>query len=193
MNFSELNDGVIIETNGISILIFPEGTFNETTNPLKDCYDGAFRLAIETQTPIKPLIFIDTYDRMRYDDLMSMNPGRCRAVFLHTIPVEGSLIWGAGKINAYQAIKLALQTIGNVGVESIHTSKFKLFPNPSISELKIDFMASLFEVQVVDMKGNIIKKQVCQNTIDITSLEAGVYLLRFEHNQKIYQQKFIKQ
>jgi len=74
---------------GISILIFPEGTFNETTNPMKDCYDGAFRLAIETQTPIKPLIFIDTYDRMRYDDLKSMNPGKCRAVFLHTIPVEG--------------------------------------------------------------------------------------------------------
>ena len=74
---------------GISILIFPEGTFNETNNPLKECYDGAFRLAIETQTPIKPLIFIDTYDRMRYDYLGTMNPGKCRAVFLHTIPVEG--------------------------------------------------------------------------------------------------------
>ncbi len=74
---------------GISILIFPEGTFNETNYPLKDCYDGAFRLAIETQTPIKPLIFFDTYDRMRYDDLMTFNPGKCRAVFLKTIPVEG--------------------------------------------------------------------------------------------------------
>lgn len=73
---------------GISILIFPEGTFNETNYPLKDCYDGAFRLAIETQTPIKPLIFLDTYDRMRYDDLMTFNPGKCRAVFLKTIPVE---------------------------------------------------------------------------------------------------------
>jgi 1-acyl-sn-glycerol-3-phosphate acyltransferase len=74
---------------GISILIFPEGTFNETRNPLKECYDGAFRLAIETQTPIKPVLFIDTYDRMRYHELMTMNPGKCRAVFLHTIPVEG--------------------------------------------------------------------------------------------------------
>ncbi len=74
---------------GISILIFPEGTFNETQHPLKECYDGAFRLAIETQTPIKPMLFLDTYDRMRYDDLKSFNPGKCRAVFLKTIPVEG--------------------------------------------------------------------------------------------------------
>jgi len=42
---------------GISIFIFPEGTFNETALPLKNFYDGAFRLAIETQTPIKPLLF----------------------------------------------------------------------------------------------------------------------------------------
>lgn len=110
-----------------------------------------------------------------------------------TIPSEGSLTWGAGKINAYQAIKLALQTIGNVGLESLHTSKLKLYPNPSISELKIDFMAPLSEVQLVSINGNITKKQVNQNTINIASLDVGVYLLRFEHNQKIYQQKFIKQ
>lgn len=83
---------------GISILIFPEGTFNETTNPLKDCYDGAFRLAIETQTPIKPMIFLDTYDRMRYEHLGTMNPGKCRAVFLHTIPVEGLTVKDVPKL-----------------------------------------------------------------------------------------------
>src|SRR5688500_5285865 len=33
---------------GISIFIFPEGTFNMTNKPLKDFYDGAFKIAIET-------------------------------------------------------------------------------------------------------------------------------------------------
>src|ERR1044071_6007998 len=27
---------------GISVMVFPEGTFNETTEPVKDFYDGAF-------------------------------------------------------------------------------------------------------------------------------------------------------
>lgn len=74
---------------GISIFIFPEGTFNETDQPLKDLYDGAFRIAIETQTPIKPLLFLDTWNRMHYCSAFSLNPGRSRTVFLKEIPVEG--------------------------------------------------------------------------------------------------------
>jgi 1-acyl-sn-glycerol-3-phosphate acyltransferase len=51
---------------GISIFIFPEGTFNETGKPLKDFYDGAFRIAAETQTPIKPILFVDCLDRLHW-------------------------------------------------------------------------------------------------------------------------------
>jgi len=74
---------------GISVFIFPEGTFNETHAPLKEFYDGAFRIAIETQTPIKPVLFLDTYDRMHYSSLFSLIPGRLRTVFLPQIDVEG--------------------------------------------------------------------------------------------------------
>lgn len=74
---------------GISIFIFPEGTFNETGKPMKEMYDGAFRIAIETQTPIKPILFLDTWHRMHYSTAFSINPGRCRSVFLKEIPVEG--------------------------------------------------------------------------------------------------------
>jgi 1-acyl-sn-glycerol-3-phosphate acyltransferase len=74
---------------GISIFIFPEGTFNETDQPLKDLYDGAFRIAIETQTPIKPLLFLDTWRRMHYTTAFSLTPGRSRTVFLEEIPVAG--------------------------------------------------------------------------------------------------------
>ncbi len=74
--------------HGISIFIFPEGTFNETTQPLKDFYDGAFRIAIETQTPIKPLLYIDTLKRMHYHSVFSMNPGNNYVVYLAEVPVE---------------------------------------------------------------------------------------------------------
>lgn len=78
-----------IIAKGISVLVFPEGTFNTTHKPLKDLYDGAFRLAIETQTPVKPVLFLDTYSRMSYETVFSLNPGRCRIVYLEEIPVEG--------------------------------------------------------------------------------------------------------
>ena len=74
---------------GISIVVFPEGTFNMTPGPLKDFYDGAFRVAIETQTPIKPILFLDAFDRMHYRSIFSLNPGKNRAVYLEEIPVAG--------------------------------------------------------------------------------------------------------
>ncbi len=73
----------------ISIFIFSEGTFNETKEPLKDFYDGAFRIAIETQTPIKPILLVDTLDRMHYRGIFELTPGLSRVVYLEEIPVTG--------------------------------------------------------------------------------------------------------
>lgn len=74
---------------GISIFIFPEGTFNLTHRPLKEFYDGAFRIAIETQTPIRPVLFLHGYARLHYGSVFSLTPGRSRSVFLDPIPVNG--------------------------------------------------------------------------------------------------------
>lgn len=73
----------------ISIFIFPEGTFNEGETPLKDFFDGAFRIAIETQTPIKPILFVDAMQRLHYSSIFTLTPGQCRVVFMEEIPVTG--------------------------------------------------------------------------------------------------------
>lgn len=73
----------------VSIFIFPEGTLNETGEPLKELFDGAFRLAIEMQTPIKPLLFVDTVDRLHYSSIFRLSPGRSRVVHLPEVSVEG--------------------------------------------------------------------------------------------------------
>jgi 1-acyl-sn-glycerol-3-phosphate acyltransferase len=83
---------------GISVLVFPEGTFNMTTNPLKEFYDGAFRIAIETQTPLKPVLFLDAYRRMPYENIFRMSPGRNRVLYLEEIPVSGYTIKDAGRL-----------------------------------------------------------------------------------------------
>lgn len=74
---------------GISVVVFPEGTFNFGNQPLKDFYDGAFRVAIETQTPIKPVLFLDNYRRMPTDSVFAMTPGKCRVLYLDEISVSG--------------------------------------------------------------------------------------------------------
>ena len=44
--------------DGISIFLFPEGTRNKTDEQLKNFYDGAFRLSIETGIPIVPMTIL---------------------------------------------------------------------------------------------------------------------------------------
>ncbi len=83
---------------GISVLVFPEGTFNMGATPLKEFYDGAFRIAIETQTPIKPVLFLDAYRRMPYESLFSMSPGINRILYLDEIPVSSYTIKDAARL-----------------------------------------------------------------------------------------------
>ena len=72
-----------------NIIIFPEGTFNEGTDTLKEFYNGAFRLALTTQTDILPLVLPDTKDRWHYSAWWKVWPGINRAVFLKPIQVKG--------------------------------------------------------------------------------------------------------
>lgn len=73
----------------ISICIFPEGTFNESGQPLKSFYDGAFRIALETRTPVKPVLFLDNDSIMNQRSIFGLKHGKSRAVFLEEISPDG--------------------------------------------------------------------------------------------------------
>ncbi len=45
---------------GMHMCIYPEGTRNKTSEPLKEFHDGAFRLAVDTGKPIIPAIIYNT-------------------------------------------------------------------------------------------------------------------------------------
>jgi 1-acyl-sn-glycerol-3-phosphate acyltransferase len=46
--------------SGMHMCIYPEGTRNRTTEPLKKFQDGAFKLAIDTKTAIIPTLMFNT-------------------------------------------------------------------------------------------------------------------------------------
>lgn len=101
-------------SKGISVMVFPEGTFNMGTTPLKEFYDGAFRVAIETQTPMKPVLFLDAYRRMPYENIFMMSPGRSRIVYLDEIPVTGYTLADVKKLKeeVYQLMEKKLIQYG---------------------------------------------------------------------------------
>ena len=73
----------------VSIFIFPEGTFSMSEEqPLKNFYNGAFKLAIEMQVPIQPILLVDAVDRMHFSSVFTLTPGKNRVVYLPTVPVD---------------------------------------------------------------------------------------------------------
>jgi 1-acyl-sn-glycerol-3-phosphate acyltransferase len=86
---SSVREMMAMIKKGISILIFPEGTTNETDQLLTPFHNGAFRIAIETQTPLKPVLYLDSGTRFPHKKVLGLSPGRCRVLFLPSIPVQG--------------------------------------------------------------------------------------------------------
>lgn len=75
---------------GQSILIFPEGTMNRGDAPVEHFYDGAFRIAIETQTPIVPMAIIGARSLLPRNNPLSLaHPGQLLAIFGAPIEVTG--------------------------------------------------------------------------------------------------------
>jgi 1-acyl-sn-glycerol-3-phosphate acyltransferase len=75
--------------SGTSIFVYPEGTFNETEAPTLPFYDGAFRLAIEHQVPVLPIVFPDTKNRWHYSAWWKLSPGKNRVYVLDPVSVKG--------------------------------------------------------------------------------------------------------
>lgn len=70
---------------GFNMVIYPEGTRNRTNEPLKSFYDGAFKLAIETQKQIMPAILFNTRKVLPVNKLFYLYPQKLEMHFLPPI------------------------------------------------------------------------------------------------------------
>ncbi len=78
---------------GISLVIFPEGkiVYNEKTPCLGRLKDGAFKLSVETGSPIVPVVMMDNWHIMGDDGRYGGHPGKTRVLFLKPIYPEGDV------------------------------------------------------------------------------------------------------
>jgi 1-acyl-sn-glycerol-3-phosphate acyltransferase len=81
----------VLET-GLDMLIFPEGTRNRTNDPLKSFHNGAFKLAIETNKPIIPVVLLNTKKILPAKPAMYFTPGKIQMDILPAIYPEGHSI-----------------------------------------------------------------------------------------------------
>ena len=83
---------------GLSICIFPEGGVPDESILLDSFKDGAFRLAINHQIPIVPMVFPDNIKRFSYT-FFSGSPGKMRAKILPFIETKDYTIARTKELN----------------------------------------------------------------------------------------------
>lgn len=110
-----------------------------------------------------------------------------------TIVAPGNTKWGMGKINAYAAVKLALNTLSLD--EHGNTSSFLLYPNPASNVLHILNMNDLpvSQVSVISMDGKIMDVHPDEDAIDLSGLSNGFYFLKIQSGSENYTLSFVKE
>ena len=93
---------------GLSICIFPEGGVPEEHIVLDEFKDGAFRIAIEHQLPIVPMVFFDNKKRFSYT-FFSGSPGKMRAKILPLIATQGKTLEDKNEIKQQARKMIAVE------------------------------------------------------------------------------------
>jgi minor extracellular serine protease Vpr len=108
-----------------------------------------------------------------------------------TTTTPDSSRWGAGKINAYAAIK---KTILTLGVQSLvnEATLVSIYPNPSTGLFTMDYMGqnqTTFWLEVTNTVGQTVYEQPWVNshlnkqiTVDLSGLNKGVYYATLSSN-----------
>lgn len=112
--------------------------------------------------------------------------------------VEGTAIrFGAGKVDAYQAVLRALNYTG-VERHSVSDSRCRVYPNPvsSSAYVVIESDANSMEAVLYDMSGRQLMRQTVTsgvNHLDMQAYAAGCYFIKINDGKNIITKKIIKQ
>ena len=106
------------------------------------------------------------------------------------IPNEGSPQWGAGKINAYAAVQLAVQTLGVLDTKP--QIEWSVYPNPVQHYLYFTIVELPPYAEVIALDGTRYWVAIDHGQMSVDELPSGAYYIRLHQNGCIQQAPFIK-
>ena len=111
------------------------------------------------------------------------------------LPTEGDHVWGHGKVTASLAVLAALTWDSSMGVSDLGEEQSFVYPNPAGERIWFYGLESgESEWEVFDINGRLcLSGQTLNlNSIDISGLQSGLYIIKFSTSGVTQEFKFLK-
>ena len=85
----------------------------------------------------------------------------------------------------------------NSGIAENGTPRFKIFPNPSSSQIQLDLngLTDVQSVELIDMKGRVVDLKITtmlHQAIDVSGFSQGIYFIRVKTKTTVVTERFSK-
>ncbi len=82
--------------------------------------------------------------------------------------------------------------VSTVSVDNFTSSELEVYPNPATSEITIKGMENISKIEVIGLKGNVVKTFDGASRINVSQLPKGTYILKVQSEKNSSTTKFIK-
>ena len=108
----------------------------------------------------------------------------------------GTLRFGSGKVNAYQAVLSALTTVGIDDYVINKESLFTVYPNPATNQCFVTANTESDQslCQLYDLTGRIVLQTLLTpgvNTLSLQHLTPGCYVMKITDDKKVVTKKLV--
>lgn len=107
--------------------------------------------------------------------------------------IDDLSVWGRALSGSELNTIYTGETLNTIDYES--NKKFILYPNPAkdLLHIKIPENINIINCELFDISGKMIKGQIFNNSIDVSQIQKGMYLIRLETGEGSFTEKFIKE
>jgi hypothetical protein len=108
------------------------------------------------------------------------------------INAPGDVRWGMGKVDAYAAVQMALQTEG-LSTAVVHSKDLSIYPNPASNEIfvRVPSNEQPSIVSLFSMNGQQFNLPINMGRVDVSTLASGAYMLRAQSSREMYQSRIV--
>ncbi len=105
---------------------------------------------------------------------------------------DNILRWTVNR-NGCSAFDEVTITYNPTNIDDILATDISVYPNPAKNLIKISSNNDVLNITITDISGNVLLKQNQAQSLDISGLPAGIYLIKIRTNDGIFTRKIIKE